>query len=121
MIVERCLRLPRLWTVCVQRGDVHTFRASRAVRHEQSGVRLAVILQSDAMLPRSTVVVAATSQSVRPASFRPVIRVDNELTRVLVEQLAAVDVSRLGEKIGHLSVEEMWAVDDALALVLGFQ
>ena len=121
MIVERCLRLRCSWTVFVRRGDVHTFRASRAEGDQQSGVRLAVILQSDAMLPRSTVVVAATSQSVRPASFRPVVRIGNEMTRVLVEQLAAVDVGRLGEKIDHVSVEEMWAVDDALALVVGLQ
>jgi mRNA interferase MazF len=121
MIVVRCLRLRRSWLAFVQRGDVHTFRATRAERHEQSGERFAVILQSDATLPRSTVVVAATSQSVRPASFRPVIRIGNEMTRVLVEQLASVDVGRLGEKVDHVSVEEMWAVDDALALVVGLQ
>jgi mRNA interferase MazF len=107
--------------VFVQRGDVYTFRASRVQGHEQQGVRLAVILQADAMLPRSTVVVAATSQSVRPASFRPVIRVGNDSTRVLVEQLAAVDVRRLGSKIDRVSVEEMWAVDDAISLVVGLQ
>jgi mRNA interferase MazF len=105
----------------VQRGDIYTFRAARSQGHEQQGVRLAVVLQSDSMLPRSTVVVAATSQSVRPASFRPVIRVGNEITRVLVEQLAAVDVRRLGSKIDRVSIEEMWAVDDALSLVGGLQ
>ena len=41
--------------------------------------------------------------------------------RVLVEQLAAVDVERLGSKVDHISVEEMWAVDDALSLVVGLQ
>jgi mRNA interferase MazF len=105
----------------VQRGDIYEFRASRSRGHEQQGVRLAVVLQSDSMLPRSTVVVAATSQSIRPASFRPVIRVGKVTTRVLVEQLAAVDVGRLGSKIDHVSVEEMWAVDDAISLVVGLQ
>ena len=39
--------------------------------------------------------------------------------RVLVEQLGALDVQRLGRRIGRLSTEEMWAVDDALVTVLG--
>jgi mRNA-degrading endonuclease toxin of MazEF toxin-antitoxin module len=37
---------------------------------------------------------------------------------VLVEQLRAVDVERLGEFAGRLTVAEQQAVDDALALVL---
>lgn len=39
-------------------------------------------------------------------------------TRVLVEQLGAVDVSRLGELTGHLTAAEEWAVDAALLTVL---
>jgi mRNA-degrading endonuclease toxin of MazEF toxin-antitoxin module len=38
---------------------------------------------------------------------------------VLVEQLGAVDAQRLGARVAHLTAEEMWAVDDALATVLG--
>jgi mRNA-degrading endonuclease toxin of MazEF toxin-antitoxin module len=37
----------------------------------------------------------------------------------LVEQLAAIDARRVGETVGRLAVEEMWSVDDALALVAG--
>jgi mRNA interferase MazF len=49
--------------------------------------------------------------------FRPVVTVGSATTRVLVEQLAAVDVRRVSEPIGRVSVEEMWAVDEALSLV----
>jgi mRNA-degrading endonuclease toxin of MazEF toxin-antitoxin module len=38
---------------------------------------------------------------------------------VLVEQMRAVDVSRLGRKVAELSMEEMWTVDDALKSLLG--
>lgn len=41
------------------------------------------------------------------------------LTRVLVEQLGAVDVQRLGRRIGQLDSRDMWAIDDALMTVLG--
>jgi mRNA interferase MazF len=36
-----------------------------------------------------------------------------------VEQIGAVDVSRLGKLCGHLSPEELWGVDEALMTVLG--
>jgi mRNA-degrading endonuclease toxin of MazEF toxin-antitoxin module len=37
---------------------------------------------------------------------------------VLVEQVGAVDVSRLGTRAGRLSADELWAVDEALLTVL---
>ena len=87
--------------------------------HEQAGERFAVVVQADELLPRSVVIVAPTSRSARPASFRPEIDVRGTVTRVLVEQLGAVDVQRLGKRVGHVTVEEIWALDDALATVLG--
>lgn len=62
---------------------------------------------------------APTSRSARPASFRPEITVGDISTRVLVEQLGAVDVSRLGDPAGHLTAAEQWAIDTALLTVLG--
>ncbi|MEX1280585.1 MAG: type II toxin-antitoxin system PemK/MazF family toxin, partial [Acidimicrobiia bacterium] len=84
-----------------------------------SGRRFGVVLQSEALLPRSVVLVAPTSTSARPASFRPEIDVDGTTTRVLVEQVGAVDVQRLGDLAGHLTAEERWGVDAALLTVLG--
>jgi mRNA interferase MazF len=63
--------------------------------------------------------VAPTSRSARSASFRPEIEVVGDRTRVLVEQLGAVDAQRLGDRIDLLSPEAVWAIDDALATVLG--
>lgn len=40
------------------------------------------------------------------------------MTRVLVAQTGAVDVSRLGDHHGHLTAEERWGVDLALETVL---
>jgi mRNA interferase MazF len=37
---------------------------------------------------------------------------------VLVEQTAAVDPTRLGDQVGHLSFDELRQVDAALRLVL---
>lgn len=78
-----------------------------------------MVVQSDALLPRSVVIVAPTSQSARSASFRPEIVVGEQTTKVLVERLGAVDATRLGELLGHVSPEEMWGIDEALLTVLG--
>lgn len=100
------------------RGDVYRLRSPRQARgHEQTGSRYAVVIQSD-VLPLSTLLVAPTSTSARPASFRPEVRIEGRETRVLAEQAAAVDPSRLGEPAGHLSLEEMRRVDAALRVVL---
>lgn len=54
----------------MQRGDVHRFKVPKSVGHEQRGERFGVVVQPDVMLPRSVVVVAPTSRSAQPASFR---------------------------------------------------
>jgi mRNA interferase MazF len=69
----------------------------------------------------STVLIAPTSTAARDASFRPEIVIDGSTTRVLVELTGAVDVSRLGDHEGHLTVEEQWGVDLALETVLDLQ
>jgi mRNA interferase MazF len=103
----------------VQRGDVLALRLPKGVGHEQLGRRYGVVVQSDALLPRSVVLLAPTSQSARAASFRPEIEIDGNRTKVLVEQLGAVDVRRLGDLVGRLSPEEQWGIDAALLTVLG--
>lgn len=100
------------------RGDVYRLQVPRRTGHEQQGERHGVVVQADAFLPRSVVIVAPTSRSARAATFRPEVDIDGRTTRVLVEQLGAVDAGRLGELAGHLTPEEMWGVDDALATVL---
>jgi mRNA interferase MazF len=101
------------------RGEIYALRAARDARgHEQKGRRYAVVVQSD-LLPLSTWLVAPTSTSARPASFRPEIEVRGKTTRVLAEQTTAVDPQRLGDHVGTLSLDEQRAVDAALITVLG--
>ena len=100
------------------RGDVHELKAPRDARgHEQRGNRFAVVVQSD-LLPLSTLLVAPTSTSARPTSFRPEIEINGKTTYVLAEQTAAIQPERLGRVVGHLSHNEMTAVDAALRTVL---
>ncbi len=103
------------------RGDVHEFRPARGLGLEQRGRRYGVIVQANEVLPRSVVLVAPTSLSAKPASFRPEIEVLGETTRVLVEQVGAIDAGRLGDLVGHVTPEQQWGIDEALTTVLGLR
>jgi mRNA interferase MazF len=101
------------------RGDVYRLRAPRdAVGHEQQGRRYAVVLQSDD-LNLSTVIVAPTSTGAHPYIFRPEVTVRGEQTRLMLDQLRAVDVEKaIGERVGRLSPHEMSKVNHLLRAVL---
>ena len=101
------------------RGEVYRFKIPKGSGHEQIGVRYGVVVQADEFLPRSVVIVAPTSRSARQASFRPPVEVEGETALVLVEQLGAIDIQRLGKRVAQLSVEDIWSLDEALLTYLG--
>ena len=98
------------------KGEVYRLPA-RGKGHEQQGRRYAVVLQPD-WLTLSTWIVAFTSTSARPTTFRPPVEIRERRTLVMCDQVATVDLTRLSEPAGFLSLTEMRRVDEALALVL---
>jgi mRNA interferase MazF len=103
----------------VVRGDIHAISLPRGKGHLQHGNRYAVVIQADALLGLSTVLICPTSQSTPAASFHPEIDLGGARTRVMCEMAGAVNVTKLRGLVGHLSADEMADIDDALALVLG--
>lgn len=102
------------------RGEAFRLRMPRGGRgSEQRGARFGVIVQADELLGLSTVLVAPTSRAAPPRSFRPVIELEGEETRVLVELTTAVAHERLGDSVGRLTANELRNLDAALELVLG--
>jgi mRNA interferase MazF len=77
-----------------------------------------VIVQADDLLALSTIVICPTSQSAQAASFHPEVSIGEDSTRVMCEMVGAADARHLGQQVGHLTLEEIRAVDDALLLVL---
>jgi mRNA interferase MazF len=100
------------------RGDVHAITPPRGGGREQHGRRFAVIVQADDLLGLSTVAICPTSRATPAASFHPEVEVEGERTKVMCEMIRAVDATRLGVNVGHLTLSEMAAVDDGLGLVL---
>ena len=97
---------------------MHAIALPRRRGHVQHGRRFAVIVQADDLLALSTVLVCPTSASTPPASFHPEIALGHESTHVMCEMVGPVDARALGEHVGHLTLDEMRNVDDALELVL---
>jgi mRNA interferase MazF len=102
----------------VVRGDIHAITLARGRGRVQHGRRYAVIVQADDLLALSTVVVCPTSSSTPPASFHPEVTIGEEQTRIMCEMVGAVDARSLGNQVGHLTLDEMRNLDDALLLVL---
>ena len=75
-----------------------------------------IVQSNDLML--STLLVAPTSRSAAPRSFRPTIIVEDVETQVLVEQTSAVAPERLGDLVGRVSHDELRQIDNALRLAL---
>ena len=104
------------------RGECIRIKSPRGARgSEQKGERYGVIVQAGRFLgPGSgTVLVAPTSQSAPAAPFRPEVDFGRGKALVLAEQVSAHAVERLGESVGHLTLDEMFEVDRALMLMLG--
>lgn len=100
------------------RGDVHAIVLPRGRGRAQRGQRYAVIVQADDLLALSTIVICPTSQSTQAASFHPKVSIGDASTRVMCEMVGAVDARALGKHVGHLALDEMRGIDDALSLVL---
>ena len=102
------------------RGDVYQLKANtQAQGHQRRGSRYAVVVQSDALLT-STLIAVPTSTSARPAVHRPEIRVGGQRTRVLTEQLQAVDPEkRFGAHVGRLDHDQVADIEEAIRHVLG--
>jgi len=102
----------------VVRGDVYAIALPKQRGRVQHGRRFAVVVQATDLLALSTVVVCPTSSSAAPASFHAEILLNGQSTRVMCEMVGAVDARALGEHVGHLALDEMRAVEDALELIL---
>jgi len=103
----------------VNRGDVFELRLTRGARgHEQRGRRFGVVVQSGDLSPLSTAIVAPTSTAAAPASFRPEVKLAGASTRVLCDQMRALEARRLGKRAGRLKLDELDDVDAGLRIVL---
>ena len=108
------------------RGAVYYVDLDPVVGSEQGGHRPALILQNDIGNQLSPVVIVAAITSRPSARSRPIdVQLEEgaggleQPSRVLLNQIRTIDKRRLGRCVGHLTEEQMRAVDEALKLSLG--
>jgi mRNA interferase MazF len=112
--------------VVIRRGDVHWLHL-RGSGSEPAGRRPAVIVQHDRFNRSAinTTVVAAVTSNLRPGTAPGNVRLRageaglSKPSVVNVSQLATVDRSRLGERIGALSATRLRQVLEGLGLLFG--
>jgi mRNA interferase MazF len=110
----------------MKRGDIFYADLSPVVGSEQGGVRPVIIIQNDIGNRYSpTVIVAAITSQINKAKLPTHVEISSEeygLNKdsvVLLEQIRTLDKKRLKDKIGHMTVEDMKKVDEALLISIG--
>jgi mRNA interferase MazF len=104
----------------VIRGAVYPVDLGDAKRgHEQRGRRLGLVISIE-QNAWSTVTIIPTSPSAEPAVFRPEVVIAGRDTRILIDQIRAVDTSYVtGELVDYLSRDDMVQVEHSLSRYLG--
>ena len=104
--------------MCV-RGDIYYVNLNEGRGSEQSGTRPAVIIQNNTGNQNSPTVIIATVTSALKRYIPTHLRVQlKEPSIVLCEQIMTVDKTRLGEKVGKLTEEEMKQLNEKLKISL---
>ena len=106
------------------RGEVYELPAPRgATGHEQRGRRFCVVIQTDQLENWNTWVIAPTTRTEPSGNlsmrFRPEIRINGERCFVLLDQMGAVDRTRLGSRVDMVSLQEMQDINAAICTLLG--
>ena len=111
----------------IKRGELYYADLSPVVGSEQGGVRPVLVVQNNIGNKFSpTVIVAAITSKLSKAKLPTHIEIqasDFGLEKdsvILLEQIRTLDKSRLQNKIGDLSLNQMKNVDKAILISLGF-
>jgi mRNA interferase MazF len=102
------------------RGAVHPIDLGDAKRgHEQRGRRLGIVINVE-QKAWSTVTIIPTSTRAAAAIFRPELVIAGRETRILIDQIRAIDVSYVdGELVDYLSRDDLAQVEHSLSFYLG--
>jgi len=104
----------------VIRGAVYRIDLGESKRgHEQRGKRLGLVLSPTSM-PWSVATVVPTSTTAQEAVFRPVLDIDGQATRFLVDQIRSVDIDYIiGDPVHYLERDELAEVEHAVIRYIG--
>lgn len=113
----------------IKRGDMFYADLSPVVGSEQGGIRPVLVIQNDTGNKYSpTIIVSAITSQMNKNKLPTHIELDSEEfglksdSVVLAEQIRTIDKSRLKEKIGHISDDNiMDRVNSAIGISFGLE
>lgn len=110
----------------VRRGDIFYADLDPVTGSEQGGVRPVIVLQNNVGNRYSpTVIVAPITSRAKKSGLPTHVPIGGSIpglskdSFVLTEQVRTIDRSRLGERVGALSLPDMEAVEEALGISFG--
>lgn len=111
----------------VKRGELYYADLSPVIGSEQGGVRPVLVVQNDVGNKYSpTVIAAAVTSKIDKAKLPTHIELSareyglSKDSVVLLEQIRTLDKTRLKERIGQVSADQMRKINEALLVSLGF-
>jgi mRNA interferase MazF len=104
----------------VIRGAVYRVDLGDAKRrHEQRGKRFGLVMSPSSM-PWNGATVVPTSTTAQLAIFRPVLEINGQDTRFLVDQIRSIDVDYIiGDPVHYLERDELAEIEHAVSRYLG--
>ncbi len=109
--------------VAVSRGDIVFVKRldSKTVGHEQWAGRPAVIISNDRYIPKSSlvcIVYLTTSSKLRVGHLTPSVHSSGKMAHAVCNQVTTIDKSRIGGLMGHVTDDEMRAIERGVKRVL---
>ena len=108
----------------IKRGDVFWVNFDPSKATEIQKTRPAIVCSHDVLNENSSRIIVApiTSNLKKVYSFEYAIRGHTSLEgKIMLDQMRSIDKSRLGKKIGTLSLKEMQEIEVIIKFVLGIQ
>jgi len=108
----------------IKRGDLFWVDFDPSKATEIQKIRLSIVCSNDILNENSSRIIVApiTSNLKKIYSFEYAIKGSAGLNgKAMLDQMRSIDKSRLGKKIGSLSLKEMQEIDYIIKFVLGVQ
>ena len=112
--------------IIARRGEIFYVNLEKGIGSEQGGIRPVVIIQNETgNIYSPTVIIAAITSQQHKKNIPTHVNINSEeygLNKdsvILLEQIRTIDKSRLKEKIGRLSKNDLEEINKALLISLG--
>ena len=107
--------------VALQRYDIVLVQLNPTIGSEIRKTRPCIIISPDEMSRLKTVIIAPMTSKGFDFIFRPNIRFQDKDGRILLDQIRAIDKTRIVKKIGHVAPAKAQEIAEMLTEMFAYQ